>query len=163
MPARLVLMSGLALLTLAMPARADLFTERIVPLLEGRCLSCHNARAKRGGLDLSTRAAALAGGDNGAVLVPGSAKKSKLIEAVSGAKPAMPRTGAKLTAVEVALLRRWVDAGMAWPATRKLVSRGAIKETTWWSLRPLVRPAVPALKTSSWPRTPIDAFVLAAL
>src|SRR5262249_10135183 len=33
----------------------------------------------------------------------------------------------------------------------------------WWSLRPLVRPAVPAVRDPSWVRTPIDAFILATL
>src|SRR5262245_55599372 len=33
----------------------------------------------------------------------------------------------------------------------------------WWSLRPLVRPAVPVVRDRAWPRTPVDAFVLARL
>ncbi len=33
----------------------------------------------------------------------------------------------------------------------------------WWSLRPLGRPALPAVRDRAWVRTPIDAFVLAAL
>src|SRR5829696_4927672 len=101
MRSRSSLAAGLVLLAVAVPARADLFADRVAPLLETRCLSCHNAKARRGGLDLSTRAAALAGGDGGKVLVPGAAKVSKLIDAVSGDKPRMPRAGAKLTADEV--------------------------------------------------------------
>jgi hypothetical protein len=34
---------------------------------------------------------------------------------------------------------------------------------TWWSLRSLRRPAVPAVKGRAWVRTPVDAFILAAL
>jgi hypothetical protein len=33
----------------------------------------------------------------------------------------------------------------------------------WWSLRPLSRPALPAVRDRAWIRTPIDAFVLAGL
>jgi hypothetical protein len=33
----------------------------------------------------------------------------------------------------------------------------------WWSLQPLVRPAVPQVKAPGWVRGPIDAFVLAAM
>jgi hypothetical protein len=33
----------------------------------------------------------------------------------------------------------------------------------WWSLRPLVRPAVPAVRDPAWVRTPVDAFILAGL
>jgi hypothetical protein len=37
---------------------------------------------------------------------------------------------------------------------------------TWWSLKPIVKPAppaVPAAKYAGWPRTPIDHFILAKL
>ena len=33
----------------------------------------------------------------------------------------------------------------------------------WWSLKPVVKPAVPEVKNRQWVKTPIDAFVLAAL
>jgi hypothetical protein len=34
---------------------------------------------------------------------------------------------------------------------------------TWWSLRPLNRPPLPAISNPAWARTPIDAFILAKL
>jgi hypothetical protein len=143
-------------------AAADLFRDKVAPLLERRCVSCHDATKKRGGLDLSGRAAALAGGEGGPVLVPGSAAKSRLWQMVSGPKPRMPRTGEKLTPGEAAQLRRWIDAGANWPAAVVLAARPDAGGETWWSLRPLVRPAVPATR-DRWARTPVDAFVLAAL
>src|SRR6188474_3570518 len=33
----------------------------------------------------------------------------------------------------------------------------------WWSLKPVVKSAVPEVKNRQWVKTPIDAFVLAAL
>ena len=33
----------------------------------------------------------------------------------------------------------------------------------WWSLKPVVKPAVPEVKNRQWVKTPIDAFVLASL
>jgi hypothetical protein len=33
----------------------------------------------------------------------------------------------------------------------------------WWSLKPVVKPAVPEVKNRQWVKTPVDAFVLAAL
>lgn len=36
-------------------------------------------------------------------------------------------------------------------------------DESWWSLQPVVRPEVPAVKQASWVRNPIDAFVLARL
>src|SRR5258705_10098675 len=34
---------------------------------------------------------------------------------------------------------------------------------TWWSLKPLARPTVPAVRHQDWPRNAVDAFVLAKL
>src|SRR4051794_17000953 len=100
------LLAALALAAaLASQTRAsdELFSRRVAPVLSRACLGCHDAARKRGGLDLSSRTSALAGGE-GAVIVPGSAAKSRLIQFVSGDKPRMPRTGPKLTAGEVAVL-----------------------------------------------------------
>jgi hypothetical protein len=33
----------------------------------------------------------------------------------------------------------------------------------WWSLKPVVKPAVPEVKNRQWVKTPIDAFILASL
>src|SRR5688572_11315625 len=33
----------------------------------------------------------------------------------------------------------------------------------WWSLKPVVKPAVPEVRNRQWVRTPVDAFVLAGL
>ncbi len=162
MPRRLLLATLCCLALAAHGEAADLFHDKIAPLLESRCLSCHNAHKKRGGLDLSTRTSALAGGENGTGLVPGAAAKSRLVQMVGGANPRMPRSGPKLSAGEVAQLRRWIDTGAAWPASVTLAARAASGEQTWWSLRPLVRPAVPATK-QRWGRTAIDAFILAGL
>src|SRR4051812_42062750 len=35
--------------------------------------------------------------------------------------------------------------------------------TNHWSLQPLVKPEIPAVRDQSWPRTPVDRFVLATL
>jgi hypothetical protein len=149
------------------PVRAAgpaLFKDSVAPLLQQRCLSCHGSAKKRGGLDLSTRAAALRGGDSGPALIAGAAKKSLLIQAVSGPNARMPRTGAKLSASEVALLVRWVDAGADWPIGVTLkATRPAPAEELWWSFRPLVRPPLPIVRNRAWARTPIDTFILATL
>jgi hypothetical protein len=42
-------------------------------------------------------------------------------------------------------------------------ARAADDDETWWSLRPLTRPPVPAVKMPAWVRTPIDAFLLERL
>jgi hypothetical protein len=126
-------------------------------------LSCHDGQKKRGGLDLTTRAGLLAGGDGGAAAVPGKSSESLVIRKVGGLSPAMPKQGPKLTPEEVAELARWIDAGAPWPAGMVLAAERKKPGGDWWSLRPLARPPVPAVKDRGWVRTSVDAFIVARL
>src|SRR5262249_3946912 len=105
---------------------------------------------------------ALAGSTNGPVIVPGKPADSRLVAMVSGDKPKMPRNGTPLSAEQVAALKQWIEEGARWPEGVKLRDRPDGSET-WWSLRPLARPPVPAVKNAAWVRTPVDHFILAKL
>ena len=61
-------------------------------ILASQCVGCHGPGKKKGGLDLTRRAPALAGGDSGAVIVPGQPGESLLVERV--AEGEMPPKGA---------------------------------------------------------------------
>jgi formate dehydrogenase gamma subunit len=72
-------------------------------LFSPKCTGCHGSTA---GLDLSSYEAALAGGDSGPGIIPGSAAESTLVlKMESGAHPAL------LTDEEIALLKSWIDDG----------------------------------------------------
>jgi cytochrome c553 len=149
---------GLGLLTAvavcAAPAEVD-FTRDIQPIFVKRCSGCHGAAQQMKGLRLDDRDSALK------VIVAGNSAASKLIERVSSTKKgfAMPPVGAPLSAVEIANLRAWIDAGAKWPANAK----AATTASRHWSLRPVERPPVPDVRERAWVRNPIDAFVLARL
>jgi cytochrome c551/c552 len=82
-------------------------------LLSQRCYSCHNSQKKKGGLSFATRAAALKGSEDGAVLVPGDAAHSVMITALAAdADPHMPPEK-QLGDSQIALLRSWIDSGAA--------------------------------------------------
>ncbi len=146
-------------------SQATLFTKQIAPLLQARCLQCHNDKRARGGLNLSTRKHMMAGGDTGQAVILGHADKSLLVKVISGKNPRMPRRGDGLSAKQVDAVRQWINDGAVWPENVKLVasapSRGSA--VTWWSRRKLKRPPIPKLKNTELVRTPIDAFVLAML
>jgi len=146
------------------PIRAEevSFRKQIAPLLETHCLHCHGATAKKGGLSLATAATARVGGDTGPAVVPGKPDESLLLEVVTGPKPRMPRNAPALKAEQVDLLRQWIAQGGQWPQDVTLKDRQRDSEP-WWSLQPLARPAVPAVRAKERVRTPIDAFVLARL
>jgi hypothetical protein len=137
----------------------ELFARKIAPLLEDRCLRCHGGKVHKAGLSLATEDSAREGGDSGPAIVPGKPRESLLLDMVCGDKPKMPQGGPRLTAGEVALLRRWIERGAVWPRGLVLRPRRFDGET-WWSLKLLSRPRVPHVKQAGWVRTPVDAFVL---
>ncbi|HVU89205.1 MAG TPA: DUF1549 domain-containing protein, partial [Pirellulales bacterium] len=134
-----------------------LFRDTVAPIFERRCLSCHSGDEPKGGLSLVTAQASLSGGESGPAIVPGKPDESLLVTYVSGDEPEMPKGQPRLSAADVAAIRQWVTAGATWPANVTLEDRS--KSGPWWSLAPLVRPAVPEV-SSDWVRTPIDAFIL---
>jgi hypothetical protein len=92
------------------------FAHQIVPILKEHCAECHAGDKKKGGLSINDRASLITGGENGAVLVVGQSSKSKLLEAILSKDPdeQMPPKGARLSAEKVALLKAWIDEGLAW-------------------------------------------------
>jgi hypothetical protein len=156
----------IALLVLSLPpaslAAEPSFRKEVAPLLRQRCLSCHSGKRARGDLALISRAALLAGGASGPAVRPGKATESLLFRHVRDRKmpPRQP-----LSDAEVALLRRWIDAGAVWegPALAAIERPASRAGSEWWSLQPILRPAVPAVRQRLLVRGPIDAFLLARL
>ena len=56
------------------------YQDHVRPILENRCLNCHNAEKKKGGLDLSTFGGAMAGGSGGVNLEPGEPSASQFFK-----------------------------------------------------------------------------------
>src|SRR5689334_8875081 len=87
------------------------FSRDIKPIFEASCVNCHGHGRAKGGFRIDSRESLLAGGDSGAVLVPGQSAESRLIELVMGFDPdnLMPQKGTRLTAHQIATLRAWID------------------------------------------------------
>ncbi len=104
----------------AAPATAALdFTRDVQPLLESRCLECHNAKKIKGKLLMDTAANMLKGGENGPLFVAGKAAESALIKRISlpaGDDEIMPPKGDPLAANELDILKRWINEGANVPA-----------------------------------------------
>ena len=128
-----------------------------VPVLAAKCLSCHSAEAKTGGLDLSTREAMLRGGKSGPAIAAGDPSASLLMKQVTSGK--MP-PGKPLETAEVDALREWIAKGAEWGPEAKLTSARPRAGLDWWALRSPEKPAVPVIEGAS---NPIDAFLLAKL
>ena len=88
------------------------FETKVAPLLATRCLECHDSVSKQGGLDLSKKAAAFAGGANGKAIKPGNASESLLW--LMAEAESMPKGRSPLSPEEKRLLGKWIDAGAVW-------------------------------------------------
>ena len=102
----------------------DFYSSQVAPILSARCTSCHGAGKAKGGLRLHTLDAILAGGDSQRdeqkhTVVPGRPGKSLLLSAICLPEEDdahMPPTGKpQLAADQIAVLRKWVEAGAIAP------------------------------------------------
>ena len=138
------------------------FDKDVQPLLQKNCYGCHGPKKQKGLFRLDQKAAAFKGGEK-IDIQPGKSAESPLIHRVAGLKTdeVMPPDGDTLSAEQIGVLRAWIDQGAVWPEK----AGGADNRLDWWSLRPLKKPAVPAVAEAdrAFVRNPIDAFILATL
>jgi mono/diheme cytochrome c family protein len=156
MPIRRRLLATLAaaLGATAAPGQDVDFARDVLPILSDRCFQCHgpDANARKGDLRLDDRLDVLRARDGYAVVTAGKPDESELIARLTAADDdVMPprHTNLKVTADEVALLRRWIEQGATW--------------SVHWAFAPSEATAVPQVRDRSWPRNGIDHFVLARL
>src|SRR5580700_3340044 len=95
------------------PAPA-LFESQIQPILKTSCQTCHNEKLRSSGLSLTSRDSALAGGNRGAAIKPGSPTDSLLLQAVEQSGDLKMPPGGKLQPEQVAAIRRWIEEGAVW-------------------------------------------------
>ena len=150
---------------LPLPAtRAVDFSKDVQPIFERSCIKCHGADKQKGGYRLDVKSDALTGGDEFAPNIrPGKSAESPLILFVAGLDPdmKMPAKGDPLTREEIGVLRAWIDQGAIWPDSASVAKKDPLD---WWSLKPLVRPAVPEVRSQqSAVSHPVDAFIRAKL
>jgi hypothetical protein len=152
------------------PEGVRFFESRIRPLLVDNCFKCHADKKQRGNLRVDSRAALLAGGDQGAALVPGKPEESLLLKAVRHEDELKMPPTKKLAKEQIADLTQWVRMGAPWPGSesaipnfRKREFQISERDRAHWAFQPIKRPPVPAAKNQQWVRNPIDAFILAKL
>ena len=136
------------------PVRADgglVYNRDVRPILAENCFACHgpDSAARKADLRLDRREDAV---EMGAV-EPGKPDESSLVARIESAdaQEVMPPPSSHktLTAEQKEILKRWV-------------AEGAEYQPHWAFITP-TRPEPPKTADASWGRTPIDAFILAAL
>ncbi len=153
--------------------QVEFFEQHVRPLLVEHCYECHCAETEelQGGLALDSKPGWMAGGDRGAVIVPGEPDASPLMDAVRYEGYEMPPQG-KLPEDKIALLDKWISMGAPDPRTAKPHGSSSARKQTaidweqareFWSFQPPRRHELPHVTNADWPQGAIDRFVLAKL
>ncbi|HRX56635.1 MAG TPA: DUF1549 domain-containing protein, partial [Verrucomicrobiales bacterium] len=123
---------------------AKTYLDEVKPLLRERCYACHGALKQKGRLRLDTAQRILAA----EVIANG-----ELLARVTSQDPEkrMPHEGAPLKPAQIAILRRWIDAGT--PAPENEAEEADPK--SHWAFQRIERPPVPAGAFCN----PVDAFL----
>ncbi|MBM3736794.1 MAG: DUF1553 domain-containing protein [Acidobacteria bacterium] len=135
----------------------EFFERSVRPVFAEQCQTCHNAKVRMGGLDLTSAEGVAKGAASGAVIDRADPGSSRLLRAIGydGAIK-MPPSG-KLSDERIRAIRSWVRDGAAWPAG------GAVPgATAFWSFVPPKAPVVPKLRNERWVRNDIDRFLAAS-
>lgn len=139
----------------AEPTEAEiLFATQIQPLLVEKCLACHGDKADdiQGGLDLRTWSSTLNGGESGdAAIVPQHPEQSPLFRAITWDDEALqmpPKENDRLTPAQVAVVKRWIEAGAAWPSNERI--REIQKSSEKWSTSAGIQVATSGGLSEAW-------------
>jgi len=139
----------------AEPADRIDFNRQIRSILSNRCFACHGPDEEQleAELRLDQFDSATENRGDYAAITPGAPEKSELIRRITSTDPDVmmppPQHGDRLTPAQVALLTEWIRQGAEY--------------ARHWSYVKPVRPAVPSVKDSAWPRNDIDRFLLKRL
>lgn len=90
------------------------FINDIAPIFKENCFACHDAKKRKGKLDMTTFESLRKGGDNDDPIMPGKPDDSLLVELIAskGARRMPPKeSGDPLPAEKVALVKRWIAEG----------------------------------------------------
>ncbi len=91
------------------------FEAHIKPILEARCVVCHNHKVLPKLMNLENRSKAMASGK----IVPGHPEQSLLVHNIKTSHAgvnAMPPVGERITKDELAILTEWIKQGADWPS-----------------------------------------------
>jgi len=103
------------------PDTVAFYTQRVQPIFQASCYSCHGGMNHRGGLSLATKAGMLKGGHDGSVLDMKNPEQSMLIKLIrhegphDDPMPMPPPPRKKISDADIATITAWVKAGAIMP------------------------------------------------
>ena len=128
------------------------FSSQIKPILNNKCIACHGGVKQNAGLSFLFEKQALGNTDEGSpAIIPGNAKKSRLIKRLIEKDPElrMPYEKPALSKEEIELFVKWIDQGAKWG--------------THWAYIPPKKSEIPqvneSFKKRKFLQNPIDNFI----
>lgn len=104
--------AGVGLFGWAATAQTPTTWGDVSSIFADNCTRCHGSGGSAG-LNLSSYATAIAGSNNGPVLVSGNPDDSLLVKRIRGEiTPRMPRNAEALAAEQIALIESWITGGL---------------------------------------------------
>ncbi len=89
------------------------YDDHVRTVFENKCFSCHNPDKAKGGLDLTTYGATMAGGSSGSIVEPGAPDASRLYRSMAHLEePEMPPEGGKLPDDQLKVVADWISTGL---------------------------------------------------
>lgn len=131
------------------------FNRDVRPILSANCFACHgfDSKHREADLRLDVPDDAFAERQGVAAIKPGDPLASEVWKRITSTDPekVMPPPDSKktLTPAQREMIRRWIEQGATYQKH--------------WAFEPIQSPPEPAVKQTSWPRTPVDRFLLAEL
>ena len=139
---RLVIILAIAVF----PVQAVDFKKDIQPLLKNKCSRCHSGHEAKGEFSINTRTTLLKAAK------PGNSAGSLLFQLITSKDPdeRMPSKGEPLTPKQIALIKTWIDEGLAWPKGYSFAE---------WRKAPLAPRVVKLPPVKNGLKNPVDRFL----
>lgn len=131
------------------------FVRDIRPILSDTCFQCHgpDEDKRQADLRLDLELPARADLDGNPLITSGDLEKSELYLRVTSSDPDLqmppPTSDRQLTSIQKELIKQWIKRGANWESH--------------WAFSPPLRPTLPEVANSIWPKNGIDHFILRRL
>ncbi len=100
---------------------SDLYAQVVQPILNNRCLSCHNPKKSKGDLHLNNPEGILNGGENGEVIKSHDIKNSplyaRLVLPIDHEDHMPPKEKSQLSKEEIEVIKAWIETGPSFDKT----------------------------------------------
>lgn len=139
---------------LPLPEKIE-YNRDVRPILSDNCFHCHgpDKNKREADLRLDDGSGFTGSGSHAAVITPKSLDRSelwkRLVSTVADEKMPPESSGKKLTARDMAIIRRWIEQGAEYQGH--------------WAFQPVKRPPVPDVPAGPTVRNPIDRFMAGRL